>query len=77
MQKVKNTAPLTIGEAPNQMRLTRRFLGEINPKNGYDKAEKKAYLKGQSRFNYKSRNLLNGAAAYEVRQEYFYEPAIN
>ena len=64
-----NTQPLI----KNGKRLTRRFLGSLFPKNGYEKAELKAYLKGHSRFNYKTLNdPYTGAARHVARQEYLY-----
>ena len=64
--KIQNNAPLVIGEYPNQMSLSRKFLGDLFPKNCYEKKELQAYLKGQTHFSYKK-------DLYPVRQEYFYQ----
>lgn len=69
--QIKNTAPLTIGEYPNQQALSRRFLGNLFPDNTFEKNELKAYLKGQSVFHYRKDEMGN-PIPYRVRQEYFY-----
>lgn len=71
MQKATSTSPLTIGEYPNQKRLTRRFLGELFPKTTIERNELKAYCKGHQRYSYGMYD--NGQPVYyPVRQEYFY-----
>lgn len=70
--KIENTAPLTIGEGIEKKKLTRRFLGNLFPKNCYENNELKAYVKGHSRFAYK-RDERGNQQYYLVRQEYFYQ----
>lgn len=77
MDKIKNTAPLVIGEGLNKQRLSRRFIGGENQpatNSCFERKELNAYLKGHTHFFYKKDE--NGfPARYEVRQEYFYVPA--
>lgn len=55
-----------------KMSLTRKFLGNLFPKNGFEKNELKAYLKGNTRFGHKKDE--NGNQQYfTVRQKYFYQ----
>ena len=70
-EKVKNNAPLIIGQYPNQQRLSRKFLGDIDGKSTIERKELKAYLKGQTHFFYGS-DALGNPIRHEVRQEYFY-----
>jgi len=63
-----NTLPLKNQE--NQ-RLSRKFLGNINPENCAEKNELKAYLAGKKYFFYK-RDREGYPRRYEVRQEYYY-----
>ncbi len=69
--KVKNTAPLTITAPQGTIKLTRRFLGDLFPKNPMGVKELKAYTKGHSRFRHGSDEQGN-PLYYLVRQEYFY-----
>lgn len=71
MENIKNTAPIIRGKYPNQERLSRKFLGNINPKNCFEKNELRAYLKGKTLFSYKTDEQGN-PIYYRVRQEYFY-----
>lgn len=71
MMKIKPTAPLTIGEGINKVRLTRRFLGNLFPDNCYERKELAAYIKGHEFFNYK-RDDAGYPMRFKVRQEYFY-----
>lgn len=67
-----NTSPLVDKETGKK--LTRKFLGNINAKNGFEKAELKAYLSGHNTFGYKTVDEATGRRyyPYKVRQEYFY-----
>lgn len=69
---IKNTAPLVIGDPPNQKKLTRRFLGNLFPKTGFEKNELKAYIKGHSKFHY-YKDEFGNPFTFRVRQEYFYQ----
>lgn len=67
-----NTSPLVDKETGK--RLTRRFLGNPNPTNVFEKNELKAYLRGHNTFGYKTVDEATGQRyyPYKVRQEYFY-----
>jgi len=75
--QITNTAPLIIGEAPNQKRLTRRFDGKT--KDFKDKQEQrfykrmlKAYCKGFSFFGFGKHD--NGQTVYhKIEQSFFYQ----
>lgn len=69
---VKNTAPLQVGTPPNMVKLSRRFLGNLFPKNCMEKKELQAYIKDQTSFSYK-RDEVGNQMFYKVRQEYFYQ----
>lgn len=75
MDKIKNNAPLVIGDGLNKKRLTRRFLGSNSPwpinNSCFGNKELKAYLKGQTHFFY-GRDQNGFPQRHEVRQEYFY-----
>jgi hypothetical protein len=71
MENLKNNAPLI----EDGKKLTRKFLGELFPKNGQDKKELQAYLKGHENFYYKGKGVrvtLHGEPMLKVRQQYFY-----
>lgn len=70
MKQVNNTAPLTINTAEGLKRLSRKFLGDLFPKQPMGIKELKAYTKGQSRFRHGSDEQGN-PLYYLVRQEYF------
>ncbi len=69
---IKNTAPLVIGDPPNQQKLTRRFLGNLFPKHTFEKNELKAYIKGHSLFSY-GKDQNGNTCYFKVRQQYFYQ----
>ena len=69
--KAINTSPLTIGQYPNEKRLTRRFLGNHNPEYPVEHKELKAYLKGNTHYQYKKDETGN-PLTFKVKQEYFY-----
>ena len=74
--KNENTQPLV----KDGKRLSRRFLGNINPENVFEKKELKAYLKGHTHFQYRNtgevfvgiNNYGERVYSNKVRQEYFY-----
>jgi hemoglobin-like flavoprotein len=70
MTKVKNTLPLIDKKTGNK--LTRKFLGNLFPKNTYEKNELKAYLAGKNSFHYK-KDEAGHPISYPVRQEYSYK----
>lgn len=71
------TSPLVNPENKNQ-RLTRKFLGNVNPTNTFDSSELKAYIKGAQRFRhgfYTNEIGQRVPAYHDVRQEYSYVDA--
>lgn len=62
-----NTSPLK----KDGMTLTRRFLGELFPKNTMEVNELKAYLKGKTRYRF-GRDSEKNPIYHPVRQEYKY-----
>lgn len=62
MEKIENTSPLVM----DGKKLTRRFLGELLPKNCLESKELQAYVAGGSNYIYKG-------ISYMVRQKYFYQ----
>lgn len=85
MEKATRKSNLIIGEYPNQKKLTRRFLGNINPKTTIEKKELDAYLKGKEFYTYKNTGDvvigMFGIGMFKyghlVRQEYFYQSSNN
>lgn len=71
MIKATATSPKTKVFGDKKMRLTRRFLGNINGKSTFEKNELKAYTKGHSLFSF-GRDERGHQAYHRVRQEYFY-----
>jgi len=85
MEKATRHSAIIIGKYPNQQKLTRRFLGNINPKTTIEKKELEAYLKGKEYYTYKNTGeviigmgvLGSFQYGHLVRQEYFYQSANN
>ena len=69
---IQNTAPLEINNGLANKKLTRRFLGNLFPQTCFEKKELQAYVKGHSRYSYKTDEVGN-PVYYKVRQEYFYQ----
>lgn len=64
----QNTQPLISKDGKG---LKRKFLGNLFPKSTIENKELKAYIRGQSSFNYK-KDQYGNPNVYEVRQEYYY-----
>jgi non-homologous end joining protein Ku len=70
MKKANNTLPLIEKKTGNP--LTRKFLGELFPKNVFESNELKAYVAGKNSFNY-GKDESGNPVSYPVRQEYSYK----
>lgn len=79
MEKATPTSPLIKEVNGKKMRLTRRFLGNLFPKNTSEKNELRAYLKGHDQFTFGKELVRTDKGMpmiipkmHDVRQEYFY-----